>query len=90
MKVKKHHLDEWPVIFSIWEFLSNTNVFYSRIGQTKNVFVHRLITQNTFEEKIDEMLKQKQSLSDMSVSVQESWITELSNEDLKKLFMRTP
>ncbi|CAB4034086.1 helicase, partial [Paramuricea clavata] len=61
-----------------------------RIGQTKNVFVHRLITQNTFEEKIDEMLKQKQSLSDMSVSVQESWITELSNEDLKKLFMRTP
>ncbi|XP_028406807.1 uncharacterized protein LOC114529246 [Dendronephthya gigantea] len=61
-----------------------------RIGQTKNVFVHRLITQNTFEEKIDEMLKQKQSLSDMSISVQESWITELSNEDLKKLFMRTP
>ena len=52
------------------------------------MFVHRLITQNTFEEKIDEMLKQKQSLSDMSVSVQESWITELSNEDLKKLFMR--
>lgn len=61
-----------------------------RIGQTKNVFVHRLITQNTFEEKIDEMLKQKQSLSDMSISVKESWITELSNEELKKLFIRTP
>ena len=61
-----------------------------RIGQIKNVFVHRLITQNTFEERIDEMLKQKQSLSDMSMSVQESWITELSNEDLAKLFMRTP
>ena len=30
-----------------------------RIGQDKNVMVHRMITLGTFEEKIDEMLKSK-------------------------------
>ena len=70
--------------------LTSFCTFTYRIGQTKNVFVHRLITQNTFEERIDEMLKQKQSLSDMSISVKESWITELSNDELRKLFTRTP
>ena len=79
----------WFVIDIFYIFVYIFSPYHPRIGQTKNVFVHRLITQNTFEEKIDEMLKQKQSLSDMSISVQESWITELSNEDLKKLFMRT-
>ncbi len=32
-----------------------------RIGQEKNVMVHRLITLGTFEEKIDEMLKSKKN-----------------------------
>ena len=38
-----------------------------RIGQDKNVMVHRLITLGTFEEKIDEMLKSKKKLADLAV-----------------------
>jgi SNF2 family DNA or RNA helicase len=39
--------------------------------------VHRLITLGTFEERIDEMIKAKQELANMTVSTGESWITEL-------------
>jgi superfamily II DNA or RNA helicase len=57
-----------------------------RIGQDKNVMVHRLITQGTFEEKINAMLKAKKELADLAVSSGEKWIGELSNNDLKALF----
>ena len=57
-----------------------------RIGQEKNVFVYRFITENTFEEKIDQMITAKRNLSDMSVSVGESWISELSDTELKEIF----
>ena len=57
-----------------------------RIGQTKNVMVHRLITLGTFEEKIDKIIKSKQELSDLTISTGENWITEMSNKDLKELF----
>ena len=39
-----------------------------RIGQTRNVFVHRFITAGSFEEKIDEMLKSKRELAELSVA----------------------
>lgn len=57
-----------------------------RIGQTKNVMVHRLITLGTFEEKIDEMLKSKKELADLTVTAGEQWLTELSDKELKNLF----
>lgn len=57
-----------------------------RIGQTKNVIVYRLITIGTFEEKIDEMLKAKKELADLTVTTGEQRITELSNKDLKEIF----
>jgi len=57
-----------------------------RIGQTQNVIVHRLITLGTFEEKIDEMLKSKKELADLTVSTGEKLITELSNQELKEIF----
>ena len=38
-----------------------------RIGQDKNVMVHRMITLGTFEEKIDEMLKSKKNFADLAV-----------------------
>jgi SNF2 family DNA or RNA helicase len=44
-----------------------------RIGQKKNVMVHRLISMGTFEEKINDLLKAKQQLADLSVSVGENW-----------------
>lgn len=57
-----------------------------RIGQEKNVMVHRLITLGTFEEKIDEIIKSKKELADLTVSTGESWITEMSNRDLRDIF----
>lgn len=57
-----------------------------RIGQHKNVQVHRLITQNTFEEKINQMIQEKRQLADWTVTSGENWIGKLSNRELRELF----
>lgn len=57
-----------------------------RIGQKKNVMVHRFITKGTFEEKINEMIQSKKELAEMSVGTGEKWIGNLSNKELKELF----
>lgn len=57
-----------------------------RIGQHKNVQVHRFITQNTFEERIDAMIQEKKHLADLTVSTGENWIGKLSNKELHKIF----
>jgi len=59
-----------------------------RIGQKRNVFVHRFITKNSFEEKIDAMITSKRELADMTVASGESWIAKMSHEELKELFER--
>ncbi len=58
-----------------------------RIGQTKNVMVNRLLTKGTFEEKIDDMLKSKKNLANLTVASGEKWIGDLSNEELKEVFL---
>lgn len=60
-----------------------------RIGQDKNVMVHRLVTLGTFEEKIDEMLKTKKELADLAVYEGEKIITELSDEEIYNIFSLT-
>ena len=57
-----------------------------RIGQKQNVMVHRFITKNTFEERINEMINSKRALAEMTVSAGESWIGKLSNKELHELF----
>ena len=57
-----------------------------RIGQDKNVMVHRMITLGTFEEKIDEMLKSKKELADLAVYEGEKIITELTDEEIYEIF----
>ncbi|MDR2343224.1 MAG: DEAD/DEAH box helicase [Spirochaetaceae bacterium] len=59
-----------------------------RIGQKRNVFVHRFITRNSFEEKIDSMLKSKKELADMTVGSGESWLASMSQSELRGLFSR--
>ena len=56
-----------------------------RIGQQKNVMVHRMITKGTLEEKIDDMLRSKKNLANLTVASGEKWIGELSDQDLKQL-----
>ena len=56
-----------------------------RIGQSRNVMVHRLLTTGTFEERIDEMIQSKKELANLTVGSGESWITEMSTKQLKDL-----
>jgi SNF2 family DNA or RNA helicase/uncharacterized Zn finger protein len=57
-----------------------------RIGQKSNVMVHRFITKNTFEERINDMIQSKKALADMTVATGENWIGNLSNKELRELF----
>jgi superfamily II DNA or RNA helicase len=54
-----------------------------RIGQTRPVQVHRLITRGTVEERIAELLARKRALADAVLARGEAALTELSNEDLR-------
>ena len=77
------HFDRWwnPAV----ENQATDRAF--RIGQKKNVIVHKFITRGTIEEKIDLMLEQKAKLSDEIIaSSGEKWITELNTRDLMNLF----
>ena len=57
-----------------------------RIGQKKNVMVHRMICKDTFEERIDEMIQKKKHLAKMTVASGENWIGKLSNKELREIF----
>jgi len=77
------HFDRWwnPAI----ENQATDRAF--RIGQQKNVLVHKFVTKGTIEEKIDQMIVEKQKLSqDIIAASGENWITELGNDELMNLF----
>jgi SNF2 family DNA or RNA helicase len=76
------HFDRWwnPAV----ENQATDRAF--RIGQTRNVQVHKFLCVGTLEEKIDEMIERKQSVAAQVVGSGEAWLTELSNEQLKDLF----
>lgn len=57
-----------------------------RIGQTKQVQVHKFVSLGTLEERIHEMIERKQALSENIVGAGESWITEMSTDEIKELF----
>ncbi len=55
-----------------------------RIGQTKDVHVHKLICAGTLEDRIDLMIEIKQETADQVVgATSERWLTELSNAELR-------
>ena len=56
-----------------------------RIGQNKRVLVHRLLTENTFEERINEMIQDKRALADLVVTDGEFSISTLSNDEIREL-----
>ncbi len=75
------HFDRWwnPAV----EDQATDRAF--RIGQNKNVFVHKFVAIGTLEEKIDQMIEDKKKLSASVVGSDESWLTELDNEAFKQL-----
>ena len=76
------HFDRWwnPAV----ENQATDRAF--RIGQTKNVMVHKFVTQGTIEEKIDAIIEEKKNLSGDILSTEgEHWLTEYSNAELLNL-----
>jgi SNF2 family DNA or RNA helicase len=75
------HFDRWynPAI----ENQATDRAF--RIGQTKNVQVHKFICLGTLEERIDELIERKQAFADQIVGSGESWISEMDNNELRDL-----
>jgi superfamily II DNA or RNA helicase len=57
-----------------------------RIGQSKKVQVHKFVCMGTLEERIDQMVDQKREIAERVVEVGETWLTELSNQELRDLF----
>ncbi len=77
------HFDRWwnPAV----ENQATDRAF--RIGQKKNVVVHKFVTRGTVEEKIDLMLEKKAELSDRIIAATgEKWITEMNDDELIELF----
>jgi len=56
-----------------------------RIGQDRTVFVHKLVCQGTLEERIDALLTEKRRLAESVVGSDDSWMTELSTDELREL-----
>jgi SNF2 family DNA or RNA helicase len=77
------HFDRWwnPAV----EDQATDRAF--RIGQKRNVQVHKFVTTGTLEEMIDDMIESKKGLAQAVVGSGESWLTELSTDELRNLVM---
>ena len=56
-----------------------------RIGQTRDVQVHKFICLGTLEERIDDLIESKRSLAENIIGPGESWVTEMNTEELEDL-----
>lgn len=75
------HFDRWwnPAV----EDQATDRAF--RIGQKKNVFVHKFVTIGSLEERIDQMIEDKKKLAGAIIGADESWLSELDNDTFKQL-----
>ena len=75
------HFDRWwnPAV----EDQATDRAF--RIGQTRNVFVHKFLTLGTLEERLDEIIEDKKKVAGAIVGSDESWLAQLDNESFKQL-----
>ncbi len=77
------HYDRWwnPAV----ENQATDRVF--RIGQTRNVQVHKFVCTGTLEEKIHDMIESKKQLAEQVVSGGEEWLTEMDTDQLRNLLI---
>ncbi|MBK9710202.1 MAG: helicase [Kouleothrix sp.] len=75
------HFDRWwnPAV----ENQATDRAF--RIGQTRNVQVHKFICGGTLEDRIDEMIESKRALAESVLGADEGWLTELNTAQLRDL-----
>jgi SNF2 family DNA or RNA helicase len=76
------HFDRWwnPAV----EDQATDRAF--RIGQRRDVQVHKFLCVGTLEEKIDEMIERKKDVASRVVGAGEAWLTELSDDELRDVF----
>jgi SNF2 family DNA or RNA helicase len=58
-----------------------------RIGQTRNVQVHKFVSKGTLEEKIHDLIESKKELAEQVVGAGEQWLTELNADELRNLLI---
>ena len=77
------HFDRWwnPAV----ENQATDRAF--RIGQTKNVQVHKFVCQGTLEERIHEMIESKKALAEQVVGTGEDWLGEMDTDALRDLLL---
>ncbi|MBT3391446.1 MAG: DEAD/DEAH box helicase [Chloroflexi bacterium] len=75
------HFDRWwnPAV----EDQATDRAF--RIGQKRNVQVHKFVTTGTLEEMIDDMIESKKGLAQAVVGSGENWLTEMSTDELRNV-----
>ncbi|GHO73132.1 helicase [Ktedonobacter sp. SOSP1-85] len=77
------HFDRWwnPAV----ENQATDRAF--RIGQQRNVQVHKFVCVGTLEERIDAMIESKKALAENIIGSGENWLTEMSTSQLRELFV---
>jgi SNF2 family DNA or RNA helicase len=77
------HFDRWwnPAV----ENQATDRVF--RIGQIRNVQVHKFVCTGTLEERIHEMIEGKKALAEQVIGTGENWLTNLDTDQLRNLLL---
>ena len=77
------HIDRWwnPAV----ENQATDRAF--RIGQKRNVQVHKFVCTGTLEERINDMIESKKELAEQAVGAGEQWLTELNTDQLRNLLL---
>ena len=75
------HFDRWwnPAV----ENQATDRAF--RIGQRRDVQVHKFVCLGTLEERIDDLIESKRALAENVLGTGEAWLTELSTDQLRDL-----
>lgn len=77
------HVDRWwnPAV----ENQATDRAF--RIGQTRNVQVHKFVCTGTLEERINDVIESKKQLAEQTVDAGEDWLTEMNTDQLRSLLI---